>query len=305
MWNWSITYPNGAASTVTTRSRHMGPGTGDEKLMSVQETPVYVVPEEFPVNLRMHSEDVIHSFWIPDFRVKFDVFPNRYTTLWFQAKKMDPEKVKTYQPNPDPKKKEFAYQYEDHWVFCAEYCGQLHSDMYAVIRVVSLDDFQKLMTLWAEPTGEPWEKGQAYYKIKGCNSCHSVDGSRNVGPTWKNMWGHAVELSDGRTITVDADYVRESILTPAAKIVKGYPNQMQSFQGQLGKDNEILEFLIAYMQHLSDKGPPPLPGAEAAPAQGGGDQPPHTGGQQPPAGTQGAQQPAGPGGTPVPPGSPK
>jgi cytochrome c oxidase subunit 2 len=308
MWNWSLEYPNGAVSPLISRTRRMVHSDAKETHLSVQDTPIFVIPADYPVTLRMHSEDVIHSFWVPDFRAKFDVFPNRYTALWFQAK-FDPQKALTYQPDPDPAKKEFAYPYEDHWVFCAEYCGQLHSEMYAIMRVVPMDVFQRLMVLWSEPTGAPWERGRALYRIKGCNACHSVDGSRLVGPSWKDMYGHEVELSDGSRVTADDTYIRESILAPAAKIVKGYPNQMQSYQGQL--NDEQLGYLIAYMQHLSDKGPPQFPagepgekGGEPAPQQGGGEQPPQHEGQQPPAGVPKRVPPEGQS-PPIPAGAPK
>jgi cytochrome c oxidase subunit 2 len=226
--------------------------------VAAQETPIYVVPEGQPLRLRMASIDVIHSFWVPDFRAKFDVFPNRYTSTWFQ-----PSKIKGTHTLPNDKDwgAWAGTPYEDHWVFCAEYCGASHSDMYAILRVVPPAAYEKIIAAWAVPTGEPAVRGAKYYKIKGCYSCHSVDGSRIVGPTWKNMFGYPVEFSDGRSIpAVDADYVRKSILTPAADIVKGYPNQM-TFQ-KVTQDE--IDCLIAYMQSISDKGGAPAPGQSGA-----------------------------------------
>src|SRR5262249_43996242 len=146
--------------------------------------------------------------------------------------------------------------YEDHWVFCAEYCGNDHSEMSAIIRVVPPDVYQKIITDWARPTGRPDEKGAKLYKIKGCNSCHTVDGSRLTGPSWKDMYGAPVEFADGTSYTAEqmtgtafANYVRKSATEPAAQIVKGYPNQMTSYQGKINDDE--LNNIIAYMKTIS------------------------------------------------------
>ncbi len=270
-WNWTLTYPNGAVSAVSTRSRSM-PGDpeqiGPGKLQAAQETPIFVVPEDQPVRLRMASIDVIHSFWVPDFRAKFDVFPNRYTSTWFKPSKI---KGSLTLPNDKDWGKWAGARYEDHWVFCAEYCGASHSDMYAVLRVVPADVYPSILADWATPKGSPAEKGAKYYKIKGCYSCHSVNGTRIVGPTWKDMFGHKVAFADGSSYTDEqmtdptffANYVRESILTPSAKIVQGYPNQM-TFQKVT---NEEINDIIAYIESLSDKKPPaqPAPEGEAKP----------------------------------------
>jgi cytochrome c oxidase subunit 2 len=225
------------------------------------DTPIFVIPEDKPVSLRMSSIDVIHSFWIPDFRVKFDVFPNRYTSLWFRAKAVDWSAVK----KTDKTKAGLVYPYQDHWVFCTEYCGDNHSEMYAVARVVRQADYDKIIKEWAEPTGTPVEIGQALYKIKGCNACHSLDGSKNVGPTWKNMYGYPVQFSDGSSRTAEqmsgveyANYVRESVYTPAAKVVATYPNQMTTYQGRLNEKE--LAAIIAYQSSnlLTDKPAPDL-----------------------------------------------
>jgi cytochrome c oxidase subunit II len=301
MWSWNVAYPNGAASPESTRSRGFSVSpTGFDTVQredgsKVQRTgavdvPIIVVPENEPVKLRMHSVDVIHSFWIPDFRVKFDVMPNRYTSMWFQTDAIDRDKAAknnwrlehdVYEGDPKrPTKvrkpmldaKGEPVMYNDHWVFCAEYCGQMHSEMAAIIRVVPVAAYESLIKDWAEPRGTPEEIGKALYKIKGCNACHSVDGSSNVGPTWKNMYGYEQPFTDGTTITGQdmtgtgfANYIRESVYEPAKKIVQGYPNQMQSYQGRVN-DRE-LEGLIAYMRSLSDRAPkgdaPAEPGKDA------------------------------------------
>lgn len=275
-WNWAILYPNGASSPESTRTRRMGPwdkapaSAGSEpRVEGATDSPIFVVPEGRPVSLRMSSKDVIHSFWIPDFRVKFDAFPNRFTSLWFQPTAIDPSKA-----GEATTKKGITYTYEDHWVDCAEYCGSNHSEMLAIIRVVPRDKYAQILEEWATPTGAPWQKGQFYYKAKGCNSCHTIDGSKNVGPSWKNMYGYPVQFSDGSSYTAEqmtgeafANYVRESAYTPAAKIVAGFPNQMQSQTGNVSQ--EQLEDIMAFIKHLSDKGPPDAPDPDAAPGATG------------------------------------
>lgn len=260
-WSWALTYPNGATSPVSTDVRNISGEavtTADGKrLGGIVPTPIFVIPEEHPVMLRMHSIDVIHSFWVPAFRAKFDVFPNRYTTTWFNASKIKGGKTL---PNDKDWGKWAGTPYEDHWVFCAEYCGDNHSDMYAVLRVVPYDTFLKIVDDWSRPTGEPWEKGRIFWKTKGCYTCHTTDGGKLVGPTWKNMYGYEVELTNGQKFVRDADYIRRSILNPGGEIVKGYPNQMTIQK----LNDEEMESLIAYMQTLSDKGPPQLPKPEGA-----------------------------------------
>jgi cytochrome c oxidase subunit II len=256
-WQWSLTYPNGAESPESTRSRHMA-GTRTTALASwsgteegVQDSPIYVIPEEEPVRLRMYSIDVIHSFWVPDFRAKFDVMPNRYTAVWFQPTKIHGTATL---PAEGGWKKWAGTPYEDHWVFCAEYCGSNHSEMYALLRVVPADVYRDIIRDWAEPRGAPYEIGAKLYKTKGCVSCHSLDGSRNVGPSWKDIYGTPVEFSDGTSLSAEqmtgvgfANYVRESVLTPSAKIVKTFPNQMPI---QKLNDREI-EAIIAFMKTIS------------------------------------------------------
>ncbi len=230
MWNWSITYPNGTTSSMTTPLSEGG----------AVESPIFYFPAGKPVKLRMTSQDVLHSFWVPDFRKKFDVFPNRYSTFWFQPEELGPEDLKR--------------GYRDHWVFCAEYCGQDHSEMSAIIRVVPMATYVK----WIQNAGSDKPLtgaalGRAMYSAKGCASCHSVDGAAGTGPTWKNLYGYERPLTDGSSVVADENYIRESIYVPAAKIHQGYPNQMISYAGQINE--EQLGGIIAYMQTLSDRGP--------------------------------------------------
>jgi len=221
-WSWNLEYDNGAQTTESI-----------DNLIADKQVPVFAVPLGEPIKLIMSSQDVIHSFWIPNFRVKFDVFPFRYTTMWFEATSLG-----------------------DHYVFCAEYCGEQHSQMAAILRVMSPADYKQ----WKQDNKldeniAPRDLGKILYVTKACNSCHSIDGSPNTGPTWDGLYGKTeTVLVDGQpqTITADENYIRESILVPAAKIVEGYPNQMNSYQGQL-TDRE-LNGLIAYIKTLSEQG---------------------------------------------------
>ncbi|HEX9667636.1 MAG TPA: cytochrome c oxidase subunit II [Thermodesulfobacteriota bacterium] len=189
------------------------------------------VQQNRPVKLVMRSEDVIHSFFVPDFRVKQDILGGRYTQLWFT-----PTKVGTFQ------------------LFCAEYCGTGHSKMLGKVVVLSPEAYD----IWEKGAGvteeigvaslPDAERGEQIYKQSGCNACHSLDGSTGVGPSWKSLVGHKVAMQNGEEITADENYIRESILEPQAKIVKGYQPVMPSFKGILS-DADI-SALISYMKTL-------------------------------------------------------
>jgi cytochrome c oxidase subunit 2 len=217
-WNWSAMYSNGRE-----------PGPEALRMLGTKNSPVIYVPAGRPVRLLMTSSDVIHAFYIPAFRTKMDVFPNRYTSITFT-----PERAG-----------------EEHEVFCAEYCGQDHSEMAAWIKVVEPAEFEAYKA--SDPVFESIvEKGKFLWRSKGCSACHSIDGTAGTGPTWKNMWGHAVELTDGTTAMVDENYVRSSVYDPALQLVKGYGPQMNSYRGLVNEDQ--LFALMAFMKSISDKG---------------------------------------------------
>ncbi len=185
-----------------------------------------------PVKMVMRADDVLHSFFVPAFRVKQDLVPGMYTQLWFK-----PTKVGTYD------------------LFCAEYCGTGHSQMLAKVYVMSPEAFSR----WEKGDEEegvvgiavakaPEELGEDLYKNKGCNACHSLDGSVGVGPSFKALFGKNESLQDGSTLEVDENYLRESILIPQAKVVQGFAPVMPAFKGIL-KDEEI-DALIAYIKSL-------------------------------------------------------
>jgi cytochrome c oxidase subunit 2 len=184
------------------------------------------VPVGKPVKFIMTSADVIHGFYLPAFRVKQDILPGSYTYLWVQ-----PQKVGEYE------------------IFCTQYCGTGHSTMRAELVVMNGKDYQKWFAGVKTGKAEPlWKRGEEVVEHSGCLSCHTIDGTVKVGPTFKGLYGHQVVLSDGTTANVDDNYIRESILDPNAKIVKGFPPVMPTFKETL-KDEDIAA-VIAYIKTL-------------------------------------------------------
>ena len=202
------------------------------------------VPLGVPVKLTLASEDVIHSFYIPAFRVKKDAVPGRYTTLWFQATRPG-----------------------RYHLFCAEYCGTKHSGMIGSVVVMEPAAFQAWLSGGAgEAT--PVVAGQRLFQDLGCVTCHRPD-SAGRGPRLEGLFGNPVTLSDGRTITADESYVRESILNPAGQLVAGYQPIMPTYQGLVSEEGVM--HLVAYIQSLGPAAAPPAataPGTAAAPAAG-------------------------------------
>jgi len=251
-WDWTVTYPGGENSPEKIQ-------VGDKMV------PVFVVPANTPVRFRMKSIDVIHSFWIPDFRGKFDVMPNRYTVYWFHA---DDPKAGQVLPPGSPAA---GAPYEDHWIFCAEYCGDSHSEMTGMLRVVPQAAYDKIIGTWGTAGMTPVQLGKRTWTVK-CSSCHTIDGKQGTGPTWLNLYGREEAYTDGTKYTAEqmgdsvffSNYVRESILEPSKKIVAGFGNQMVSFQGQI-KEEEI-DGIIAFIKSISEKG---IKEGAAAPAPDG------------------------------------
>jgi cytochrome c oxidase subunit II len=182
------------------------------------------VPMGRDVKLIMTSQDVIHSFYVPAFRIKQDVLPGRYTTFWFHA-----TKAGTYH------------------LFCAEYCGTQHSGMIGWIVVMEPRDYEAWMT--AGGGNQPLAvTGQKLFSNLGCATCHRSD-TQGRGPNLVGVYNKPVLLEDGRTINADENYIRESILEPGAKIVKGFKPVMPTFQGQIS--DEQLNALVAYVKSLT------------------------------------------------------
>lgn len=179
-WKWLFEYPHGAEDALH-------------------------VPVDRPVRVVLHSVDVLHSLFIPNFRVKMDAVPGRYTDLWFQATKVG----------------EFP-------IFCAEYCGTSHSDMITRVVVHEPGGYEKWldeMKRKSEDMPLP-ELGKLVYEKQGCAVCHSIDGTPRIGPTWKGLFGKQESFVDGSSLTADENYLRESITDPTAKVVVNYPPSM-------------------------------------------------------------------------------
>jgi cytochrome c oxidase subunit 2 len=179
------------------------------------------VPVGHPVKMTMTSQDVIHSFYVPAFRIKMDVVPGRYTSIWFEASKPG------------------VYH-----LFCAEYCGTAHSGMRG--RVVALPPAQYQEWLRSNREVEPMAViGARLYQQMGCAMCHGVE---HLAPVLEGVFGAPVQLYGGATVLADEGYIRESILNPRAKLVAGYAPIMPPFQGQLTE--EELTYLVAYIKSL-------------------------------------------------------
>jgi len=181
------------------------------------------VPLGRPVKLTMTSEDVIHSFYVPAFRVKNDVLPGRYTTVWFE-----PTKVGEFH------------------LFCAEYCGTSHSLMGGRIVVMEPADFERWLSGRAAAEALP-AAGEALTQKLGCPACHLPDGSGR-GPSLVGLYGKRVTLASGETVAADDTYLRESILNPAVRITRGYPAIMPTYQGQVSE--EELAQILAHLKAL-------------------------------------------------------
>lgn len=204
-WMWQIEHPNGR-----------------------REINELHVPVGRPVKLRLISEDVIHSFYVPAFRVKQDVLPGRYTTLWFEATKPG--------------------QFH---LFCAEYCGTNHSTMIGRVVALPPSDYQRWLAgrLDEQPLAT---QGQWAFERFRCDSCHVDSGGVRRGPVLFGRFGDPVALAGGRTATFDEDYIRESILRPKQKIAAGYPAIMPTYEGQIS-EQEILA-IIAYLKTFESPG---------------------------------------------------
>lgn len=246
-WQWSLEYPGGQQSTEFATETEGARATDRKQFFSDQDSQVWYFPEGRPVLLRMTSTDVIHSFWVPDFRMKYDVFPNRYTSYTFTPEPLD-DSARIMQDEELG-----AYRYRDHTVFCAEYCGDYHSEMAAIIRVVPQDIYEAKLEIFGSPRGTLAERGRTVAMQNGCFACHSVDGSSGTGPTWKNFYNNEHPYTDGSTVLADDNHIRESIYVPQAKIRAGYANQMVSYQGSIS--TEQLGWVIAYMKTLSEATP--------------------------------------------------
>lgn len=187
-----------------------------------------VLPVERPVLFRLHATDVIHSFWVPEFRIKMDTIPGIDNRIRIKPMTIGEYKVR-----------------------CAELCGTGHAYMLAPVRVVEEPDFQAWVKAQAQvvppvEAGAAAQRGQALAQQFGCTACHSADGSTLVGPTWKSLFGSPRTFQDGTTAQADENYLRESILDPGAHIVQGFPDVMpKDFKDRLTEEQigDIIEYI--------------------------------------------------------------
>lgn len=199
-WLWQVTYKNGYNAVNELR-----------------------VPLNKAIRLLMSSEDVLHSFYVPEFRVKMDVVPGRYSSVWFEPTKTG-----------------------EFYLFCAEFCGDAHSGMLGKVVVMDPAEYAK----WLTDAGDvvdmpPVDLGRKKYETMGCMPCHSLDGSARTGPSFKGLYGRTEKLASGQSVVVDENYIRESVLDPGAKVVAGYQPVMPTFKGLLNEKHieGIIEFI--------------------------------------------------------------
>ncbi|HXG55124.1 MAG TPA: cytochrome c oxidase subunit II [Vicinamibacterales bacterium] len=195
------------------------------------------VPVGRPVKLIMGSEDVLHAYYIPAFRVKADVIPGRYNHMWFTAT--------------------VPGRYH---LFCAEYCGTKHSGMVGTVIAMEPADFQAWLG-GGRASDSPVAAGEKLFQDLTCNTCHRTD-SQGRGPMLTNLFGKPVEIQGGGVVTADEAYIRESIVNPQAKIVAGFQPIMPTFQG-LVSEEQLLQ-LISYVKSLSQQGAAPGSGPASA-----------------------------------------
>jgi cytochrome c oxidase subunit II len=184
------------------------------------------VPVGRPVKITMASEDVIHSLWFPSFRVKMDVLPNRFRTMWFEA-----TKTGTFH------------------IFCAEYCGTLHSGMIGSVVVMEATEYQRWLAGGSE--GSLASQGEKLFAKYACNTCH-MDTATGRGPVLAGLYGKARPLAGGQSVVADDQYIRESILNPTAKVAAGFQPVMPTFQGQVSEDDLIR--LLSYVKSIPAAG---------------------------------------------------
>ncbi len=222
-WMWKFSYPDGRATM-----------------------DVLTVPVNRPVKLVMTSRDVIHSFYVPAFRMKHDVVPGRYYTAWFEAK------------TPG------VYDID-----CAEYCGVSHSRMLGKVQVLSQDDYTKwleghpvtvpkaLKAATGTSGGDLAETGRVVAAQRGCLACHTLTGQPTIGPSWAGLYGSQVTMTDGRVVLADEAYLTRSMMDPQVDVVAGFKPVMPTYRGQLPEpDVAALVELIKSIQTLPEEPTP-------------------------------------------------
>jgi cytochrome c oxidase subunit 2 len=239
-WMWKFAYPGGPSSIDSLR-----------------------VPANRPMRLLITSRDVIHSFYVPALRLKMDALPGRYTQTWFQADRPG--------------------RYE---IFCTEYCGVGHSAMLGELVVMPEVEFDEWLAeqrrfvvaaaqdtspseLAAIPGATIVDEGRRVASVQGCLKCHSVDGSRHIGPTWVDLYQRNQRMKDGKAVVADEGYLTRSMMDPAAQIVEGYQNVMPTYQGKLSPPEvaAIVEFIKSLRTPAVRTGPTEGPAYEPIPGK--------------------------------------
>ncbi|MEP6652330.1 MAG: cytochrome c oxidase subunit II [Myxococcales bacterium] len=231
-WMWKFAYPDGPNAVGTLH-----------------------VPAHRPVRLLLTSRDVIHSFFVPDFRIKMDVLPGRYTETWFEATKPG------------------RYQ-----ILCAEYCGTWHSQMWGEVVVMPPAEFDSWMLQQRSGVGLTdrvdtatddgpsfhgtlVEYGKRVAMAQGCLKCHSLDGDPHIGPTWLDLYRRTETLETGETVLADEAYLTDSMIDPRAKIVKGFKPVMPTYRGKLAAPDAAA--LVEFIKSLRSQNLDNLPSKEA------------------------------------------
>lgn len=220
------------------------------------ENAVLHVPAGRPVRLLMTSRDVIHSFFVPEFRVKQDVVPGRYSETWFEATKPG-----------------------RYTIFCTEFCGTWHSQMIGEVVVLEASEFdrwkerQRMGTLGDRQDASSSEGSATEFKndllsygrrvasVQGCFKCHTTDGTQHIGPTWNDLYMRKTQLESGETIVADEGYLTESMMEPYRKMVKGYAQVMPSYRGKMSAPEAaaLVEFIKSLrsdrLENLKSKDP--------------------------------------------------
>ncbi|HEY6272142.1 MAG TPA: cytochrome c oxidase subunit II [Terriglobales bacterium] len=189
------------------------------------------VPTGRPIRVTLISQDVIHDLFVPAFRVKMDVLPNRYTYVWFT-----PTQVGTYH------------------LFCSQYCGTNHSGMVGEVTVMKPQDYAEWLAS-GKAEGSLASQGEKLFQEFGCITCHRPDSGAR-GPNLQGLYGRPVRLTDNRVVIADDNYIRESILQPNAKIVNGFQPIMPTFQGVISEEGLIQ--ITEYLKHLGEQESQPL-----------------------------------------------
>lgn len=196
----------------------------------LQTTNTLYIPEDTIVDIKLTSNDVIHSFWVPKLNGKTDAIPGRTNKMWIEA------------DNPGT-----------YYGQCAEFCGTGHALMRFTVEVYTQADFDAWVQQQKDRAaggGELAQRGQQVAQQNGCTGCHSIDGSQAIGPTWQGLYGEETALADGSTVTADDAYITESIRNPSAKVVEGFPNGVMPAFGPDQVSDDDIQAIIAYMQTL-------------------------------------------------------